>query len=215
MAIKASDQITVVDLTDAYSVVLSIDAITLNGGQTTLGSQKQVVVNVLAFRGADQLDPSVTQSQIVCPTNVSASVGSVSNHVLPITFTFAAALNAAGTIQIPVVVDSDITITKVVSFSIAFSGTPGSPGAAGADAITLTITSSNGTIFKNTAIATTLTAHVYKAGAEVTGSSLSALGTIKWYKDGGSTAVGTGATLTISAGQVTDKAYYTAQLESN
>lgn len=89
----------------------------------------------------------------------------------------------------------------------------GQTGNAGADAITLAITSSAGTIFKNTAIVTTLTAHVYKAGVEVTGSALSALGTIKWYKDGGSTAVATGATLTISAGDVTSKATYIAQLE--
>ena len=213
MAIKASDQLTVVDLTDAYSVVLSTDAITLNGGTSTLGSQTTRIVNVLAFRGSDQLDPSVTNNDIVKPSGVSSSVGSLSNHVLPITFTFAASLATSGQIQIPVVVDSDITITKIVTFSIAFTGTPGSPGAAGADAITLSIQSSNGTIFKNTAIATTLTAHVYKAGAEVTGTALSNLGTIKWYKDGGSTAVATGATLTISAGQVTDKAIYVAQLE--
>lgn len=89
----------------------------------------------------------------------------------------------------------------------------GETGAAGADAITMTITSSAGTIFKNTAIVTTLTAHVYKAGVEVTGSALSALGTIKWYKDGGDTATATGQTLTISAGDVTNKATYVAQLE--
>lgn len=92
-------------------------------------------------------------------------------------------------------------------------GDKGDKGAAGADAITLVITSSGGIIFKNTAIATTLTAHVYKGAAEVTGSALSALGTIKWYKDGGSTAVATGQTLTISAGDVSNRATYTAQLE--
>ena len=86
-------------------------------------------------------------------------------------------------------------------------------GAAGADALTLVITSSGGLIFKNTAIATTLTAHVYKGAAEVTGSALTALGTIKWYKDGGTTAVATGQTLTISAGDGAGRASYTAQLE--
>ena len=77
----------------------------------------------------------------------------------------------------------------------------------------MAITSSGGTIFKNTAIATTLTAHVYKGGVEVTGSALSALGTIKWYKDGGTTAVATGATYTIGAGDITNKATFCAQLE--
>lgn len=99
---------------------------------------------------------------------------------------------------------------STTSYSISRNG---SNGAAGADAITMVITSSNGVIFKNTAIATTLTAHVYKGAAEVTGAALTALGTIKWYKDGGATAVATGTTFTISAGDVTNKASYTAQLE--
>lgn len=94
------------------------------------------------------------------------------------------------------------------------TGAKGDTGAAGADAITLVITSSGGSIFKNTAIATTLTAHVYKAGAEVTGTALTALGTIKWYKDGATTAVATGATLTIRAGDVDNRVTYTAQLEA-
>ena len=40
-----------------------------------------------------------------------------------------------------------------------------------------------------------------------------ALGTIKWYKDGSTTATATGATLTIDAGDVTNLASYVAQLE--
>ncbi|MBQ4227256.1 MAG: hypothetical protein II697_03560, partial [Clostridia bacterium] len=92
-------------------------------------------------------------------------------------------------------------------------GQKGDTGDAGADAITISITSSNGTIFKNSAIETTLTAHVFKAGVEVTGSALTALGTIMWYKDGGNTAVATGATLNITAGDIANKATYIAQLE--
>ncbi len=39
------------------------------------------------------------------------------------------------------------------------------------------------------------------------------VGTIKWYKDGGTTAVATGATYTIGAGDITNKATFSAQLE--
>ena len=93
-------------------------------------------------------------------------------------------------------------------------GAKGDQGAAGADAITMTITSSNGTIFKNTSITTTLTAHVYKAGAELDATAIAALGTIKWYKDGSTTALSTtGPTLNIGAGDVESKATYIAQLE--
>lgn len=99
------------------------------------------------------------------------------------------------------------------SFSVSYKGTNGINGTNGKDAITMAITSSGGTIFKNTAIATTLTAHVYKGGVEVTGTALSALGTIKWYKDGGTTAVATGSTYTIGAGDVSNKATFSAQLE--
>ena len=99
---------------------------------------------------------------------------------------------------------------STTSYSVSRAGTN---GANGADAINMEITSSNGSIFKNTAIATTMTAHVYKGGVEVTGSALTALGTIKWYKDDGSVAVATGTTLTVAAGDVTNKATYKVNLE--
>lgn len=93
-------------------------------------------------------------------------------------------------------------------------GLKGDTGDKGEDAITMSVTSSNGTIFKNTSISTTLTAHVYKAGTELTTEQIAELGTIKWYKDGSSTALATtGATLNISTGDVSNKAVYIAQLE--
>lgn len=92
-------------------------------------------------------------------------------------------------------------------------GDKGDQGDKGEDAITISITSSNGTIFKNSKISTVLTAHVYQGGLEITGDNLAVLGTIKWYKDGDSTATATGPTLTIDAGDVTNKVTYIAQLE--
>ena len=93
------------------------------------------------------------------------------------------------------------------------SNIKGEKGEQGDAAITMSVTSSNGTIFKNSSVETVLTAHVYQGGMEVTGNALTALGTIRWYKDGSSTATATGQTLTISAGDVTNKATYIAQLE--
>ncbi len=94
-----------------------------------------------------------------------------------------------------------------------FAEDPAGGDPAGDDAINLSITSSNGLIFKNTDIATTLTAHVYKGGLELTSAQIAALGAVKWYKDGSTTAAATGITMTISAGDVSNKASYTAQLE--
>lgn len=99
---------------------------------------------------------------------------------------------------------------------IGTHGETGATGAAGADAITLTVTSSNGTIFKNSSGSTVLTAHVFVGGVEQTITDTGvcgSLGSIKWYKAGSSTAVATAKTYTVSASAVTNSAVYTCQLE--
>lgn len=95
-------------------------------------------------------------------------------------------------------------------------GDKGDTGAAGADAITLSITSSNGTVFKNNTGSTTLTAHVYKGGIEQTITAAGVcgtLGSVKWYKGGSSTAMATAKSITVSASDVTNAVVYTCQLE--
>lgn len=278
MAIKAVNQIDVIDLTDGYSVVLTNDNYTFLGTTTSVNGTQTTTTQVMALCGSEQVPCTV--GTITCPTGISA-VSDGKSPMPTITVTATSALTKSGTITIPIVVDGDITINKTFSYSIAFKGqtgqngtsvtvsstsvtyqvgasgttkptgewsatvpnvpngqylwtktvvvysdgkstesysvsykgTNGTNGKDGLDAITMAITSSGGTIFKNTAIATTLTAHVYKGGVEVTGSALSALGTIKWYKDGGTTAVATGATYTIGASDITNKATFSAQLE--
>lgn len=99
---------------------------------------------------------------------------------------------------------------------IGTHGATGATGAAGADAIALTITASNGTVFKNSSGSTVLTAHVYKGGVEqsITDAGVcGTLGSIKWYKGTSTTAVATAKTLTVSATEVTNTAAYTCQLE--
>lgn len=349
MAIKAVNQIDVIDLTDGYSVILTNDSHTFLGTTTSVNGTQTATTQVMALCGSEQVPCTV--GTITCPTGISA-VSDGKTPMPTITVTATSALTKSGTITIPIVVDGDITINKTFSYSIAFKGQTGQNGTSvtvsstsvtyqvgasgttkptgewsttvpnvpngqflwtktvvkysdgksteaysvsykgtngtngsngtsvtvsstsvtyqastsgtttptgtwsttvpsvpngqylwtktvvvysdgkstesysvsykgtngingtnGKDAITMAITSSGGTIFKNTAIATTLTAHVYKGGVEVTGSALSALGTIKWYKDGGTTAVATGATYTIGAGDITNKATFSAQLE--
>ena len=349
MAIKAVNQIDVIDLTDGYSVVLTNDSYTFLGTTSAVNGTQTTTTQVMALCGSEQVPCTV--GTITCPTGISA-VSDGKTPMPTITITATSALTKSGTITIPIVVDGDITINKIFSYSIAFKGNTGQNGTSvtvsstsvtyqvgtsgttkptgewktevpsvpngqflwtktvvkysdgksteaysvsykgtngtngsngtsvnvsstsvtyqagtsgttpptgtwsptvpnvangqylwtktvvnysdgkstesysvsykgtngingtnGKDAITMAITSSGGTIFKNTAIATTLTAHVYKGGVEVTGSALSSLGTIKWYKDGGTTAVATGSTYTIGAGDVSNKATFSAQLE--
>lgn len=213
MAIKSVDQISIVDVTDAYSVILTSETHAFLG-TTNAAKAGSTTTQIIAMQGSSQIACSVTASEITKPAGVTVS--SDGNAISPtLTITVTTSVTAGGVIKIPVHI-GDVTILKEFTFTIAFTGATGAQGATGnpgADAITLSITSSNGTIFKNSAIATVLTAHVYKAGTELNASQIAALGTIKWYKDGAETAVGTGTTLTIDAGDVSHKASYVAQLE--
>ena len=95
-------------------------------------------------------------------------------------------------------------------------GDPSSPGDKGADAITVTITASNGTVFKNNSGSSVLTAHVYLGGVEqsITDAGVcGSLGSIKWYKGSSTTSIATAKAITVSASDVTNSLVYTCQLE--
>ena len=271
MAIKTSDQISIIDVTDAYSVILTSGSYTFPGTTDAAKAGSTCTTQILAYRGPDQIPASVTVGNVTCPTGVT--VKSDGNATAPtLTFTASASFKAPGVAKIPVSLENGVTITREFAMSIAFTGAIGATGNGvesiqisyqagtsataqptgtwldnppevaageylwtrmvliytdgseddpvysvaqqGKDPITMSITSSAGTIFKNSEIATTLTAHVYVGGVEVSGDALSALGTIRWYRDGGEEAEAEGAMLEITAGEVTGKASYIAQLEA-
>jgi hypothetical protein len=106
--------------------------------------------------------------------------------------------------------------TTSTSYSIAAHGATGQTGATGAAAIAVTITSSAGTVFKNSSGTTVLTAHVYVGGVEqsITDAGVcGSYGSIKWYKGSNTTAVATSKTYTVSATDVDSTLSITAQLE--
>ena len=289
MAIKSADQITIIDVTDAYSVILTSEAYTFVGGTSGVASGNSCNTQAVAFCGNSQCQTvSVDQSKIACPAGISASVTDNNTPSVTITFTTTSTISTACEAVIPVSVDG-ITVNKKFSFAVAKTGatgqtgaagkgisstvieyqkstsgtavpngswstsipsvsaseylwtrttinyTTGSPsvsysvgmmgatgakgdkgdtGAAGADAITMTITSSNGTVFKNSSGSTVLTAHVFVGGAEqsITADGVcGSYGSVKWYK--GTTLKGTSNTLTVYASEVTSSQAYTAQLE--
>ena len=225
MAVKATNQIDLIDLTDGYTINLSSDAHTFIGTETKVNGTQSISTQVSAYRGNTAIGCTIGTitgaDGAALPSGITAVATSGTEPIITITAT--PNLTSGGVINIPVQVNDSITIHKVFSYSIAFKGTDGADGQdgvdgekgdSGEDALLLMIESTNGTIFKNTQIATTLSAHVYKGPLEVTGAALTALGTIKWYKDGGATAVKTGPTLTIAAGDITNKASYTAKLEA-
>lgn len=364
MAIKSADQITIIDVTDAYSIILTSEAYTFVGGTNGVASGNSCTTQAVAFCGNAQCQSvSVDQSKITCPTGISASVAGSGTQSVTITFTTNATVSVACEAIIPVEVDG-ITVNKKFSFAVAKTGatgqtgaagkgisstvieyqkstngttvptgswsttipvvaaseylwtrttinyTTGNPsvsysvgmmgatgakgdkgdtgsagkgivsttityqksnsgttvptgtwsssipnvgaseylwtktvitytsgdpstsysvgmmgatgakgdkgdtGAAGADAIHMTITSSNGTVFKNSSGSTVLTAHVFVGGVEqeITDAGVcGSYGSVKWYK--GTTLKATSKTLTVAASEVTSSQAYTAQLE--
>lgn len=356
MAIKAADQLTIIDVTDAYSVMLTSEAYTFVGGTGGVASGQTCTTEAVAFCGTNQCTSvNVTAADIVCPTGISAAVTNSGTSKVKITFTTTATISAACEATIPVVVDgitmnkkfsfavakagtngqngtsvtvsstsityqvgasgttkptgewsatiptvakgqylwtktvvkysdgksteaysvsyqgtngqngqngTSVTVsstsvtyqvsssgtttptgawgtsvpsvpngqflwTKTVvtysdgksttSYSVSYKGTNGTNGTNGKDAITVTITSSNGTIFKNNSGSTVLTAHVFKGAVEQSitdaGVVAGSLGTIKWYKGTSTTAVATAKTFTVAATDVLNSQVYTCQLE--
>ena len=73
---------------------------------------------------------------------------------------------------------------------------------------------------KNSSGSTVLSAHVYVGGVEATIATngtvtlnSTTIGTIKWYKEGTSSAVATASTYTVQASAVTNVQAYRCQLE--
>lgn len=240
MAIKSADQITIVDVTDAYSVILTSEAYTFVGNTSGAPSGSSCSTQAVAYCGASQCPiVSVDQSKIVCPTGISAAVTNNNTSAVTVTFTTTAMISNACEATIPVVVDG-ITVNKKFSFAVAKTGATGQTGAkgdkgdtgekgdtgdtgakgdkgdAGDDAITMTITSSAGTVFKNSSGSTVLTAHVFVGGVEqsVTDTGVcGSYGSVKWYKGSSTTPAATSKTLTISANEVASSLAVTARLE--
>lgn len=340
MAIKSADQITIIDVTDAYSVMLTSEAYTFVGGTGGVAAGATCATEAVAFCGTNQCTAvNVTAANITCPTGISATVENSGTKSVKITFKTTATITAACEAIIPVVVDG-ITVNKKFSFAVAKAGNNGtsvtvkttsvtyqvgdsgttkptgtwgtdvptvangkylwtktaveysdgksteaysvsykgtngtsvavktssvtyqtstsgtdtptgswSPtvpavsngqflwtktvveytdgksttsysvsykGTNGQDAISMSITSSNGTVFKNNSGSTILTAHVFKGGVEQTVTEAGvcgSLGTVKWYKAGSTTAVATSNTYTITAEDVVNSVVITAQLE--
>ena len=106
--------------------------------------------------------------------------------------------------------------TETTSYAVAYNSIDGSDGEDGADAITISITTSDGSIFKNNTGSTTLTANVFVGGVQLEEADVTELGTLKWYKtddDENFIAAGTGASITVTAASIDNRAVYTVQLE--
>lgn len=131
MAIKSADQITIVDVTDAYSVGLTSETYTFVGGTSGVASGQSCTTEAYAYCGSNQCSVvNVTAGDITCPTGISVTVSNSGSAKPTITFTTTATISAACEATIPVVVDG-ITVNKKFSFAVAKQGTQGVQGNAG------------------------------------------------------------------------------------
>lgn len=81
-------------------------------------------------------------------------------------------------------------------------------------AYSLEITSSAGDVFIETTVATTLTAHVFLFGTELSSSAIAQVGTVRWYNNDDMSLLGTGITYTIPESSAINAISITARLES-
>ena len=145
MAIKSADQITIIDVTDAYSVILTSEAYTFVGDTSGVASGATCSTQAVAFCGTTQCQTvSVDQTKITCPTGISASVTTNNTSAVTITFTTTATVANACEATIPVVVDG-ITVNKKFSFAVAKTGATGQTGATGKGVKSTAITYQVGT----------------------------------------------------------------------
>lgn len=135
MAIKGSAQTTVIDVTDAYSVMLTSEAYTFIGNTSGAPIGSSCSTEVVAFCGRTPCKKiSITAANIKCPPGITASVMN-NNTVSPtVKFMTTAVITSACEATIPVEVDS-VTINKKFSFAVAKTGATGSTGAQGPQGI--------------------------------------------------------------------------------
>lgn len=197
--------------------------VTNSAGATTAASTIQV--DFFAYEGANRVAAIAAVTGL--PTGMSVGTNTAAttsaDGVLTLNVINAATLGGADSGVVTVTITAKgVAFVVYFSWSKAKQGTTGGvggTGAPGADAVSLEVTSSNGSVFKNTGVATTLTAKVYKgavevsvgAGGVVTGTGVA--GTVKWYKNGVYLTGKDSATLAVTAADVPDRAVYEAKLE--
>ena len=191
----------------AYTVLLTNESHTFPADKDGKAVAGNISTTVMAYKGATASTPTVG----TITGQVTGLTTSVSGAVVTITVT-SALVTRTGTLSIPVAVDGK-SFTKTFSWSLAPTGATGAQGPQGEGGLSMSITTDNGTTLRNNSGDTTLTAHVWQDGAEITGSALAELGVIKWYTDGTYQSGKDGSSILVSASDVASKAVYTAKLE--
>ena len=164
MAIKGSAQTTLIDVTDAYSVMLTSEAYTFQGNSEGAPAGSTCSTDIVAYCGDVPCKISVSSEDIVCPTGISASVANNNSLSPTITFKTTAVIKAACEATIPISVDG-LIINKKFSFAIAKTGEKGDTGKDGKQLFAKCLTASD--IATKTATITPSTSFSLYVGATV------------------------------------------------
>ena len=156
MAIKSADQVTIIDVTDAYSVMLTSEAYTFVGGTGGVGAGQSCITEAVAYCGTNQCTVvNVTAADIVCPAGISATVENSGTAKVKITFKTTATISTACEATIPVAVDG-ITVNKKFSFAVAKTGATGAAGKGISKTAIEYVTSASNTTIPTSGWATTI-----------------------------------------------------------
>lgn len=164
MAIKGSAQTTLIDVTDAYSVMLTSEAYTFQGNSEGAPAGSTCSTDIVAYCGDIPCKISVSSKDIVCPTGISASVANNNSLSPTITFKTTAVIKAACEATVPISVDG-LIINKKFSFAIAKTGEKGDTGKDGKQLFAKCLTASD--IATKTATITPPTSFSLYVGATV------------------------------------------------
>ena len=100
MAIRSSDQISIVDLTDGYSVILTNDSYTF-AGSTSAATAGSTTTTVVAICGATQVAASVNLDDVVKPAGVTVTKDTDATQPT-LTIAVANTVTTGGVVDIPV-----------------------------------------------------------------------------------------------------------------
>lgn len=187
-------------LNESYTIPANTDGTAL--------AAMTIPVNFYAYLGGNRIAATATVGTLPSGMTVGTNTAGTTAADGVLTLNVASGATLGGTVSgtVPITITAN-SIARTYNFAW-------SKAMSGAASITLEVVSASGLIFKNTAVATVLTAKVYVGGTEVTGTARDALGTIKWYKDGTYVTAADGPTLTVAAGDVASSATFEARLEN-
>lgn len=123
MAVKATNQIDIVDITDGYAVFLSQETATVPGNSSgaAIAAANAFSVTVTAMVGSSKVACTVVPT---CPTGITAGTQTTSDLSVTIPFSVTSSFVNAGVVQLAVTItDSGATIQKAVGVAVAKTGT--------------------------------------------------------------------------------------------